>query len=136
MQPCGVVVLSQLGDRLPGLVEGEEQRLVQHLAVEALDVAVLHGLAPHDVVPLEQLFIRPGEDGVRGELCAVVAYDHAVPASPLDEGSEFPRYPVTGTLGVRVGGQALVADVIDHVENPEMPAITSSHGRSRATTEH
>lgn len=46
MRPRGVVVLSPPIDRLPGLVEGEEQGLVQklvpHLAIVALGVAVLH----------------------------------------------------------------------------------------------
>lgn len=40
------------------------QQLVPHLAIEALDVAVLHGLPRHDVVPLDPLILRPGEDGV------------------------------------------------------------------------
>ena len=127
MRPCGVVVLSPRSDRLPGLVEGEEQcfvqQLVPHLAIEALDEAVLHGLPRHDVVPIDPLILRPGEDAVRGELRAVVADDHAGLASPLDEGGKLPGYPVTGNRGVRDGGQALVGDVIDHVENPEPPAV-------------
>ena len=53
------------------MVEREEQGLVQqlipHLAIEALDVAVLHWLPRHDVVPLDLLILRPGEDGVRSE---------------------------------------------------------------------
>ena len=94
MRPCGVVVLSPRSDRLPSLVEGDEQRLVQplfpHLAIEALDLTFLHGLTRHDVAPLDPLILRPGEDGVRGELRAVVADDHAGPASPLDEGGDLP----------------------------------------------
>jgi hypothetical protein len=45
VRPSGVVVLDPLGDRLPGLVEREEQGLVQqlvpHLAIEAFNVAIL-----------------------------------------------------------------------------------------------
>ena len=125
--PWGVVVLSPRSDRLSGLVEVDEQRLVQqlgpHLAIEALDLAFLHGLTRRDVAPLDPLILRPGEDGERGELHAVVADDHAGPASPLDEGGKPPGYPMTGIRDVRDGGQALVGDVSDQVENPKPAAV-------------
>lgn len=118
MRPRGVVVLSPRSDRRAGLIEGEEQRLIKqlvpYLAIEALDVAILHGLAP---------ILRPGEDGVRGELGPAVADDQTGPASPFEESGEFTGHPTTGNRGVRDGRQALVGDVIYHVEDPEPPAI-------------
>ena len=127
MRPGGVVVLGPRSDRRAGLIEGEEQGLVQqlvpHLAIETLDVAVLHGLPRHDVVPLDPLILRPGEDGVRGELGPVVADDQAGPTSAVDESRQLPRDSVSGHRGVRDGRQALVGDIIDDIEDPEAPAV-------------
>lgn len=72
----GVVVLRVFEDRAAGVVEVEEQALVEervaHVAVEALPVVVLHGLALLDVVPLHDVVLRPGEDSVHGELDVVI----------------------------------------------------------------
>jgi hypothetical protein len=62
-------------------VLGPAEKLVPRLAVDALDVAVLHGIARHDAVPVDLLLFRPGEDGVRGELRAIVADDDAGPST-------------------------------------------------------
>lgn len=54
------------------MVEIEEQGLIQkfipHPPVEALDEAVLHRLAGRDVVTVDGVILRPGEDRMRGEL--------------------------------------------------------------------
>jgi hypothetical protein len=54
---------------LRGMLEAEEQALVQelvaHASVEALNVAILHRLARRDVVPFVAVILRPGEDCVR-----------------------------------------------------------------------
>ena len=53
-----------------------EQPLVEELIAqpsdEALHEAVLHWLARRDVVPLDLAILLPGQDGVRGQLGAVV----------------------------------------------------------------
>src|SRR3954451_8227859 len=89
MWPRRVVVVDPFGKRAAGVVEAEEQALVEelvaHAAVEALDVAVLHGLAFLDVVPVHQVVLRPGEDGIRGELGAVVRDAHAWLAAAADQ---------------------------------------------------
>lgn len=41
----------------------------------------LHRLAGRNVMPFDAVLIRPGEDGVRGELAAIVADDHPGPAA-------------------------------------------------------
>ena len=109
------------------MVEGEGQRLVQylipHLAIEALDVAIPNQLARHDVVQLDPLILRPGEDGVRGEFGAFVADDQTRSASPNDESHQLAGNPVAGNRGVRDNGEALVRDIIDHIEDLESPAI-------------
>jgi hypothetical protein len=40
------------------------EALVTETAIEALDEAVLHGLAGGDVVPLDEAIFLPCEDGV------------------------------------------------------------------------
>ena len=80
MRPLGIVVGDSRGDRFAGVIEPEEQGLVQklvsHAAAEALDVGVLHRLAGRDVVPSDLPLMSPRQDRVRGELCAVVRDDH------------------------------------------------------------
>ena len=51
------------------------QQFVAQLAVEALDVAVLHGLAGHDVVDRDAVLLCPRVEVRRGELRTVVAGD-------------------------------------------------------------
>ena len=59
MRPRRVVVGDPGSNDLPGLVEIEEQALVEqlvaHAAVEGFDVAVLHRLARCDVVPFDPM---------------------------------------------------------------------------------
>lgn len=75
MRAAGVVVVHPFSDGLPCLIETEEQRLVQelvpHLAIEAFDIAVLHGLAGGDVMPIDLVVSTPGEDGMRGEFSSI-----------------------------------------------------------------
>ena len=80
MRPLVIVDLSTGGDHDAGMIQAQEQRLVEQLVaratVEALDVAVLHRLARCDVVPLDADLSAPGEDRVRCELGAIIADDH------------------------------------------------------------
>lgn len=75
------------------MIEAEEQafiqQLVTHAAVEAPDIAVLHWPSWRDVVPLDLVSLRPGEDGVRGELCAVVRENHSRFSSPFNKRRQF-----------------------------------------------
>src|SRR5690606_26252176 len=91
----GVEVLPPFGDGAARMVEAEEQALVQklvaHPAVEALDIAILHRLSGRDVMPLDAMILRPGKDGVRGELGAVVGNDHTRLATPADQIGQFAR---------------------------------------------
>ncbi len=79
MGPFGVVGVGPFSDSLAGMVDAEEQRLVQefipHAAVECLAVAVLHWLAWGDVVPLHLHLLGPFQDRVRGELGAIACWE-------------------------------------------------------------
>ena len=100
MRSVGVVVDPPCFDDLAGLVQVGEQMLVEALvpqsAVEALDEAILHRLARCDVVPFDAVLLLPSKDGVRRELGAVVADDHAGAASGLDDAIELADDPVAG----------------------------------------
>ena len=97
MGPFGVVGLGPAGHGLAGMVDAEEQCLVQefipHPAVEGFAVPVLHGLPGGDVVPLHLHLLCPFQDRVRGELGAIIANDHAGLSTPFDQGCEFPGNP-------------------------------------------
>ena len=107
MRSRGVEVLPPFGDGAARMVEAEEQALVQefvaHPAVEGFDVAVLHRLARRDVVPFDTVILRPGEDGVRGELGAVVGNDH-VRLAATAEGL------ITNGVSARVEGDTLIVN--------------------------
>ena len=89
MWPLPVVVLHPGGDLEVGMREAEEQRLVQqfiaHPTIEALDIAVLHRPARRDVMPLHADLAAPCQHGIGGQLCAIVADDHARLAAPGDQ---------------------------------------------------
>ena len=76
MWPCGVVVFDPFGNDFPGLVEAEEQGLIEelvaHLAIEAFDIAILRGPAGSYVVPVNPVIPGPCKDGVRREFRAIV----------------------------------------------------------------
>src|SRR5271154_7180109 len=76
MGPSLVVIVDPVGDLGPGMIEAEEQALVEklvaHAAVETLAEAVLHRLSRRYEMPDDPVVLRPGEHGVRGELGSVV----------------------------------------------------------------
>src|SRR5262249_28376863 len=82
-----VVIGLPASERDASLGQRREQRLVQQLipqpTVEALDEGILHGLARRDVVPGDTALIGPCQDGVAGQLAAVVA-DHHLRLAALD----------------------------------------------------
>src|SRR5690606_2424121 len=74
-----VVVAPPLADDLAGLGKRSEpvlvEALVAELAVEALDVAVLHRAAGLDQQVFDPMVLRPGDEDPAGELRAVVGPD-------------------------------------------------------------
>ena len=72
VRPDLVVVTPPVGDGVAGLLQGREPELVEtlvaELAVEALDVAVLHGFARLDEQMPDMVLLRPGDEGPAGEL--------------------------------------------------------------------
>ena len=97
MGPHMVVVAPPVFQRQTGLHQRREQGLVQELvaqaAVEAFDEGVLHGLARCNVVPPDLGLVGPAQNGVAGQLRAVVADDRPGPAARADQKIKFPRDP-------------------------------------------
>lgn len=89
MRSRGVVIGNPRRDGAAGMADAEAKALVErfvaHSPVEALDLTVLHWLPRRDVVPVDVVVLRPGEDGVEGELGAVSRHDHAGLAASGDE---------------------------------------------------
>ena len=83
MRPVGVVVRSTFLDQPASTRQISEHVLVQafvpEAAVQALDEAVLHGLAWCDVVPLDPAVFLPLQDRARGQLGAVAHWEEARP---------------------------------------------------------
>ena len=65
-----------------GLTALTRSELIAQPAVEAFDKAVLLRFGRRDVVPPDADRVRPAEDGIRGQLGAVIA-DDRVGAPPL-----------------------------------------------------
>src|SRR3546814_3749368 len=80
VRPRLVVIFGPGRDHCAGMIEVEEQRLIQkliaHPAIKALDIAVLHRLARRDIMPLDPALAAPCDPRVRCELGPLVAYDH------------------------------------------------------------
>lgn len=55
------------------------QRLITHMLVERLDVAILYRLAWDDVMPLDPVLSRSGEDGLPEQRGTVVRHSHPEP---------------------------------------------------------
>jgi hypothetical protein len=99
---CIVVIGLPASERDAGLGQRREQGLVQQFvpqsAVEALDEGILHGLARRDVMPCDAALIGPLQDGVAGELAAVVA-DHHLRLAALDHQTlQLPRHAGAGEV--------------------------------------
>ena len=127
MWPPAIVVIDPAGDICSGVIEIKEQglveKLVAHAAVEALTEAVLHGLSRCDKMPCDRVVLRPCEDGVRGELRAVVRDDQAWLAAALNESRQFARNASSGDRGVRDRRQAFPRDVVDDIEDAKPAAV-------------
>ena len=80
-----------------GMREGAEQGLVEQFVAQAADErfseGVLHRFARRDVVPGNLVIVGPSQDGVRGQLGAVVADDRLWLAALVEEPIELAGDP-------------------------------------------
>jgi len=81
MRAVLVVVVAPCRNHAAGMAQRREQVLIEallaHPAVEALDQAILHGLARRDIVPSDLTILLPLEQCIAGQFCPVVADDEA-----------------------------------------------------------
>ena len=133
MRPLLVVVAPPGLQHRPSVTEGAEQRLVEQLvaqaAVEALVVAVLLRLAGRDLAPADLHVVGPAQDGVGGQLRAVVAgprtgSEDLLRAAPAaHDGVELAGHAEPGERGVGHQRHALAGAVVDDGEDAEAPAV-------------
>ena len=113
MRSAGVVIQRPGSDLLSSMAEAEEQAFVQqfvaHPPVEGFHKPVLGRLARRDVVPVDAMILRPGQDGGGRELRAVVADDHGRAAPPSDQRGQLTRDAASRDRGVGDRRQALRA---------------------------
>ena len=74
-------------------------------------------------MPFDVALLLPCQDGIRGELGAVVADDHARTAPGLDDAIELAHDTRRGERGVGHQAEALPGKVIDQGEDAEAPAV-------------
>ena len=90
-----VVVVDPVRDLRLGVVETEEQALVEklvaHAAVEAFAKAVLHRLSRRDEMPGDLVVLDPCEHRARCEFRSVVGDDRSRLAAALDERRQLAR---------------------------------------------
>ena len=113
-----VVAVPPVPDNLPSVGETATpvpiQAFVTELAVEALPVTVLHGLARLDAIQGHAVFIGPDIQQVPSELWAVVQRDllgRTVPEQELIEPSDDAP---TGQRGVHLNRETVAGDEIEY----------------------
>ena len=74
-------------------------------------------------MPFDLSILAPLEDGVRGQLGAVVADDHTGIASGFGNNVQLPGDTDAGDRVVDDGRETLTAEVVDDTENPEPAPI-------------
>ena len=116
--PCGNLGACLAHALEPVLIEA----LVAELAVEALDVAVLHGPAWLDQDVPDVVFLRPGDEGPAGELRAVVGSDGGRVAPEARRLIQQPGDVQAADAVVHSDLHAFVAEVIGHGQALDAPA--------------
>jgi len=127
VRPDLVVVLAPTGRRTSGFAERLEplfvEVLIAELAVEALDVAVLHRPPGLDQDVADAARLRPGHEDPAGEFRAVIgAYGQRVTPKP-GRLIQHPGHVLARDAVVHGDLYALVAEVISHCQVLQAPAI-------------
>jgi hypothetical protein len=127
VRPDLVVVLPPDGDRLPGLGQRLEPMLVQafvpELAVETLDVAVLHGATRLNQNVTYSMGLRPGHECVAGEFGPVVGSHRVRMPAKLGRLIQQPSHILVTDAVVGRDVHALVAKIVCHGQTLDAPAI-------------
>lgn len=109
------------------MCERAEQGLVEQFIAQSADEGfgkgILHRLARRDVMPVNLVIVGPLQDGVRGQLGAVVADDGLGLAVGDQELVEFASHPDAQDRGVGDQGQAFPRAVVDHDQDAHAAAV-------------
>src|SRR5215471_18194483 len=89
VRPLRVVAFPPLLDEFAGVCQAakpaDSEALVAKVAVEALQMAVLHGLARIDEIQFDVVLVRPGIERLPGKLGAVIQCDPLGWPMPVDQ---------------------------------------------------
>lgn len=106
------------GGRQPSCRRFLVEAFIAEATVEGLDVAVLLRLAGIDVMPLNLVVVRPFEDGLAGELGAVVRHDAGRFTVDANQGVQFARHPDPRDAGIGDQAEVFTAAVIVRSQKP------------------
>lgn len=125
MRPRMVVIIELGADDRLGVIEPEEQGLVQQFVarapVETLAKAVLRGLAECDVMPIDMMLFAPDEYCIRDEFRPMIRRDHSGLAATNDQRCQLTSDRLTRDRRVRDRRQAFARHVVDDVQDAEAP---------------
>lgn len=117
--PCGNLGACLAQALEPVLIEA----LVAELAVEALDVAVLHGTPWLDENVADMVLLGPGDEGPAGELRAVIGSDRGRVAPESRCLVQQPGDVQTADAVVHCNLHAFVAEVVGHGQALDAPPV-------------
>lgn len=122
-----VVVLPPDSDGVPGLWQRLEPMLIQafipELAVEALDVAVLHRAARLNQNVTNAMGLRPGHESAAGEFRSVVGSHCVRMSAKYSRLIQQPGHILAADAVVGRDVHALVAKIVGHGQALDAPAI-------------
>ena len=119
MWALGIGAYPPFPDDLPGFGQAPKpvdiEAFVAELAVEALQVAVLHGPPRLDAIPCDALLIGPDIERLSGKLRTVVQSDALRDAMPEDELIEQARDALARQRGLDRDRSTRASADIEHV---------------------
>lgn len=87
------------------------------------------GLAGVDAMPFAAIVAGPFQNGLAGELEAIVGDDTGGFAMDSDQGIQFPRAPGTRDADIHDQGEVFAAAIVVHCQDAELPAGTEGVGQ-------
>jgi hypothetical protein len=110
-----------------GMWQGPKQRFVEHFVPEPADEGfgegILRWFAWRNVVPGDLVIVGPAQDGIAGQLGAVVTHDHLRLAALDEQAVELAGHPAARDRCIRDQRQARARAVINHNQDAQPPGI-------------
>lgn len=127
MRPLHVVDGAPGFEHGAGMRQRSKQGLVEQLVAQATDEGfgegILHRLARRGVVPIDLVVVDPPQNGVRGELSAIVADDSFRLAALVERPIDLANYPQARDRRVGDERQAFARAIVDNNQDAHAAAV-------------